>query len=508
MAHIPTIGVVMIVKDEEAVLDRCLSSVGWCDEVVVYDTGSSDGTLDVARRHSDKVVVGSWDDDFGGARNRALAHSTTDWVLSIDADEVFEGSPATVRAQLAGPSTGVWALTIYSETGNPLQPAVESTGPRVFRRADHRWRNRLHEQVCDLSGVVSTATLMTGVNLRHHGYVAEVVAERSKGDRNVAVIEAELADARRRAAPEDVAVALVHLARSLVFAGRLAEAWSVADQAWAGRPPTRSAGQLAGTMADLAIGVADLELAETWIRRWQDVEPGEPGSVVASARVLLARGEAAAAADLLEQLPSVAVTASGTRFARLDHAALHVRALAAAGLGSQARRAARRALEKGARDFAPVELYELFGEVDVRAMLALLSDRQWRDWGLRCAQLPVPASLSVLELMAHRRSDNLTVLLCAARLHPVMTLETAGLWSRRLRKLGLNDECTLLALAGDDRRLPRDRALAAALVYGVYREDRALPLLESALALVARDQEDEVLRELQIVAPGLVSVSG
>ena len=68
-----TVSVVMIVKDEEAVLAKSLESTTWADQVVVYDTGSTDATREIAARYSDTVVEGYWDDDFAGARNRAQA---------------------------------------------------------------------------------------------------------------------------------------------------------------------------------------------------------------------------------------------------------------------------------------------------------------------------------------------------------------------------------------------------------------------------------------------------
>ena len=96
----PTVSAVLIVKDEEDVLEASLESVQWCDEIVVYDTGSTDGTLDIARRLATTVVEGYWDADFGAARNRALEHATGEWVLTIDADEVLDADPVSLRRHI------------------------------------------------------------------------------------------------------------------------------------------------------------------------------------------------------------------------------------------------------------------------------------------------------------------------------------------------------------------------------------------------------------------------
>ena len=80
----------LIVKDEEKALPGCLDSLkGLVDEIVVYDTGSTDSTVEIAKRAGAKVIEGYWDDDFGRARNACLEHCLGEWILWIDADEHF-----------------------------------------------------------------------------------------------------------------------------------------------------------------------------------------------------------------------------------------------------------------------------------------------------------------------------------------------------------------------------------------------------------------------------------
>jgi hypothetical protein len=78
----------MIVKNEEANLPDCLGSVAdLVDEVIVVDTGSSDGTKQVAERLGARVYEFPWVDSFAAARNESLRHATGDWVLWMDADD-------------------------------------------------------------------------------------------------------------------------------------------------------------------------------------------------------------------------------------------------------------------------------------------------------------------------------------------------------------------------------------------------------------------------------------
>ncbi len=85
-----TISLCMIVKDEEAVLDRCLNSVkAAMDEIVIVDTGSADRTKEIARKYTDKIFDFSWQDDFSAARNFAFEKGQMDYLMWLDADDVL-----------------------------------------------------------------------------------------------------------------------------------------------------------------------------------------------------------------------------------------------------------------------------------------------------------------------------------------------------------------------------------------------------------------------------------
>lgn len=82
----------MIVRDEEDVLARCLSSAaGLFSEIVIVDTGSRDRTREIALRFTDKVYGFEWIDDFAAARNYAFSKATGDYLMWLDADDVIEG---------------------------------------------------------------------------------------------------------------------------------------------------------------------------------------------------------------------------------------------------------------------------------------------------------------------------------------------------------------------------------------------------------------------------------
>lgn len=80
------ISVVLISLNEQANIVRALKSVSWAQDVVVYDSGSSDLTVDIAKKMGANVVQGAWL-GFGKTKKAATEHAQYDWVLSIDCDE-------------------------------------------------------------------------------------------------------------------------------------------------------------------------------------------------------------------------------------------------------------------------------------------------------------------------------------------------------------------------------------------------------------------------------------
>ncbi|GAB6152825.1 glycosyltransferase [Desulfosporosinus burensis] len=87
------ISLCMIVRNEENTIARCLDSVkGIPDEIVIVDTGSSDRTKEIVKEFTDKTFDFNWIDDFAAARNFAFSKATTDYILWLDADDVFAES--------------------------------------------------------------------------------------------------------------------------------------------------------------------------------------------------------------------------------------------------------------------------------------------------------------------------------------------------------------------------------------------------------------------------------
>lgn len=87
MSHRNSLSVVMIAKNEAELLSECLQSVAWADEIIVLDSGSTDGSVALAESLGAKVFTHSDWQGFGKQRQKAQSYATQDYVLMIDADE-------------------------------------------------------------------------------------------------------------------------------------------------------------------------------------------------------------------------------------------------------------------------------------------------------------------------------------------------------------------------------------------------------------------------------------
>jgi len=172
------INLVMIVKDEERCLGRCLKAAGpLVDEIVIADTGSSDRTVEIAGEMGATVVHFTWINDFSAARNFALEHSDADWNLVLDADEILRPCSRKEIEKILRGRQGTWlgGLTLYDayrdEEGISHGMSVL---PRLLPRGI-RYRGLIHEQP---EGYHPCYSLPLCAD--HDGYLYE-----DKGERNL-----------------------------------------------------------------------------------------------------------------------------------------------------------------------------------------------------------------------------------------------------------------------------------------------------------------------------------
>lgn len=149
----PRLSVAIITRDEAHRIARCLQAVDFADEIVVLDSGSTDGTAELARALGAQVVVDPHFPGFGAQKNRALAMASGDWVLSIDADEVVTAElREAIAATIAQPRgcNGFWIRRRSTWCGQPIHHGDwrDDRVLRLFARGAARFSDDLvHERV-------------------------------------------------------------------------------------------------------------------------------------------------------------------------------------------------------------------------------------------------------------------------------------------------------------------------------------------------------------------------
>ena len=158
------ISAVIITKNEELNIARCLEALSWVDEIIIVDSRSDDKTVEIAERYNAKVIAIDWI-GYGPAKQEAVKHTTHDWVLSVDADEVVTPELADeIKSVLSQENTadgylmprktnfmGRWInhsnwypdfiLRFFNKTkggfnANLVHEAIEIAGPKAYLKND------------------------------------------------------------------------------------------------------------------------------------------------------------------------------------------------------------------------------------------------------------------------------------------------------------------------------------------------------------------------------------
>jgi tetratricopeptide (TPR) repeat protein len=174
-AYTGRVSLCMIVKNEETNLPACLESAAdLVDEIIVVDTGSTDGTKEVAGRFGARLFDFGWVDSFAAARNESLGHATGDWIFWLDADDrLNETNRGRLRALFASLRDENIAHVMKcaclpdAETGSVT--VVDHV--RLFRKhPDLRWKYRVHEQILPAVRRLGGDVRWSEVVIQHTGY--------------------------------------------------------------------------------------------------------------------------------------------------------------------------------------------------------------------------------------------------------------------------------------------------------------------------------------------------
>ena len=175
------LSVVILTKNEEARIARCLESVRWVDEIVVVDGMSTDRTAEICRRFGARVIAHPFEGSFAQERNLGMEHAQGDWVLQIDADDVVTPEfRATVERLMQHPPGH--AAFKFRRKSYLLGRFMRGGGwyhylPNLVRRDAVRYEGLVHERP-----IVQGTIGQLDVDIEHHpcGDLAQFLARHNR----------------------------------------------------------------------------------------------------------------------------------------------------------------------------------------------------------------------------------------------------------------------------------------------------------------------------------------
>jgi glycosyltransferase involved in cell wall biosynthesis len=162
----------MMVKNEEAVLARCLNSVrDLVDEINILDTGSSDRTVEIAREYTERVFFHEWTGNFAEARNLSFAHATQDYILYLDADDVMlEEDRAKFKQLKESLDPAIDSVSMFYHAGQDSYGNVTLRYRRnrlVKRSRNFQWKGDCHNYL-EVSGrIINSDVAITHKKIKH-----------------------------------------------------------------------------------------------------------------------------------------------------------------------------------------------------------------------------------------------------------------------------------------------------------------------------------------------------
>ncbi len=180
-----TLALVLIVRNEERCIGRCLASIAsYVDEIIVVDTGSTDRTKEIVLDYGFQVFDYVWNNDFSAARNYALSLSTSKWNLVLDADEyVTDFQPEAINLFMNNLEQ-LGRITIISEAVVDGEDSEVRGHITRFLPSGIGYKGRIHEQVD-----ACLPRLQIPIIVRHDGYL-----KTDKSDRNIPLLLEETHD--------------------------------------------------------------------------------------------------------------------------------------------------------------------------------------------------------------------------------------------------------------------------------------------------------------------------
>lgn len=191
-----TISLCIITKNEEKKLQRFLGKTNnFFHELVLIDTGSTDGTINLAKNLGFQVYEYQWDNSFSNVRNFGLEKCSKDFVFFLDADEEIL-NPEQINETLDRIHSDIGGIFVnfesIIETNQGTQKYLEKL-PRIIKNAPQiKYKYRVHEQVIHSINDSNLKIVDSELRVRHHGYNITRDDFQKKIERNLSLLNLEL----------------------------------------------------------------------------------------------------------------------------------------------------------------------------------------------------------------------------------------------------------------------------------------------------------------------------
>jgi glycosyltransferase involved in cell wall biosynthesis len=239
----PALTICLIVRDEERNLSRCLESTsGLSHELVVVDTGSSDSTAAIARQYGARVIEFDFTRvDFAAARNCAIEHTNSEWILMLDGDETLASETLPMLKTLVDRNENAGYFLERRNRSTDSDACHTDYVVRLFPNCPgYRYRGRVHETIDESILAAGGRLLKTPIRIEHN-FVSDRAVRRRKNHWYIEILKEEIA-----ANPSDDN-RLDFLAAEYHQLEMFAEATEVAEQIARLRPLDARAHLFAGT---------------------------------------------------------------------------------------------------------------------------------------------------------------------------------------------------------------------------------------------------------------------
>lgn len=189
------ISVCIIAKNEEKHIEECCKHLQpYGLEIVLVDTGSTDRTVELARKYTDKIYRFDWCDDFGTAKNYAIKKASHDWILSLDCDEYLEVLDIDVlqkcMKQYPHSAGRILIRNRFTENGQTAYEQVRVS--RFVNRCCYRFEGAVHEQLVPIEQAPMKYVYDAPITVLHVGYDGSEEEMNAKCRRNISLLEKEL----------------------------------------------------------------------------------------------------------------------------------------------------------------------------------------------------------------------------------------------------------------------------------------------------------------------------